>query len=151
MRRLTDAQTAVVKQYNLTPENIGEKRDTLDCAEISTWCRQNGYTEGDSPMAVKLMLERIDDKFWDSDGFDAVVIEDVATWVLTTYLTLPQLQAMSDEQIIEYLQNWKYFFGFRKHEGNGWRYRLAAYDAFMGLVQQDLEDEEIYYRAVQDV
>ena len=145
MKRLSTTETAVVQHYNITPENISEKMNELNYAEIATWCMHNGFTQAFDKISVACMLENIHNKFWDNDGFDCMSIEDVAGWVLTTYLTEDRVMVMSGEEIISYLQNWKYYYGFRKHEGDGELYRYIALDIWSGNLIQDPDDIDICY------
>lgn len=130
MLKFTDQELTAIRQFNLMPENIDE----------------TGYDN--LPLDLYHSIRK---KFWPDDpwdGFDALSIEDVAIWVLTTYLTRVQVEKMSGVEIIEFLQDWKYYFGFRKHEGDGDLYRHLALEAFDGkLVLCDI-NKEIYYREV---
>lgn len=145
MKRFTDTELALIKHYNLTPENIVEKMNSLNYAEVATWCMHNGFTESYDKISTGCVLEAIHNKFWANDGFDSISIEDVAAWVLTTYLTETEVMVMSGEEIIKYLQDWKYFFGFRKHEGRGELYRQLAFQVWDGDLVQDPNNDEIWY------
>lgn len=141
MKRLTEAETAVVKHFNITPENIGM---VDNFSEIATWCMQNGYAEVYDKISAANMIERIEDIFWASDGFDVMSIEDVAAWVLITYVP-EEFPYWSSDEIINYLQKWKYYFGFRKMEGWGEVYRHDAFDVLDGVMVQDPNSEDICY------
>lgn len=145
MRRLSDFETALVQHYNITPENISDKMQELSYADIATWSMHNGFAQVYDKISAAIALESIYKKFWDDNGFDSISIDDVAGWVLTTYLTEDQVMVMSSEEIISYLQNWKYYFGFRKREGNGEFYRRIAFDIWDGNLIQDPNDKNICY------
>ena len=145
MKRFTETELAVIKQWHLTPENIVEKMNNLNYAEVASWCMHNGFPTAYDKISVGCALQSIHDKFWSDDGFDSISIEDVAAWVLTTYLTEDRVMVMSGDEIIKYLQDWKYFFGFRKHEGRGEFYRQLAFQVWDGNLVQDPNNDEIWY------
>lgn len=149
MKRLSDFETALVKHYNITPENISDKMQELSYADVATWSMHNGFAQVYDKISAAIALESIYKKFWDEDGFDAPSLEDVAAWVLTTYLDEDTLMTMSSDEIIQYLQNWKYYAGFRKQEGNGEFYRQLAFDVWGGRLIQVDGDPEICYMEVE--
>lgn len=148
MKRLNELETAVVKYWHITPENIIQKSGELNYDEVVAWCKQLGYNEIKDRIDLVQLLHAIRNKFWPedpSDGFTNIELDEVGGWVLATYLKETELDTMSNEEIIKYLQSWKYYFGFRKYEGYGGYFRSIANDIFAGLLIQDPNDEEIYY------
>lgn len=142
MKRLTEAETAVVKHFHITPENI---HNFTDFSGLATFCMHEGYPEAYDKISAGLMLMGIEKKFWDDEGFDALSLEDVAGWVLTTYLTKEEVITMCSDEIISKLQDWKYYCGFRKKEGWGEHYRSIALQIWDGTIIQKPDDEDIFY------
>lgn len=127
MLKFTDQELDAIRQFNLTPENIDETHENLPL-DLYHSIRQKFLPKDP----------------W--DGFDELSLEDVAVWVLTTYLTREQVEKMSDVEIIGFLQSWKYYFGFRKHEGQGDFYQSLALAVFDGELVLDNDGEDIYYK-----
>ena len=150
MRRLTKDETDVIKGMRIMPEDwsYSGKRRPPTAEEVAEWCAENGVRKVKGKAGAHRLLKSIEGKFFPkdpSDGFDEISLEDVATWVLTTYLKREDVEAMSEDETIEFLQDWKYHFGFRKQEGMASVYRANALELFDGRLMQARKSKEIEY------
>lgn len=151
MKRLTNDELAFVKAFNVKPDDWQDLQykpsRKWDYAEIATWCMHNGIAPYvHDKISAADFLKGIEDKFWDDEGFDALSLEDVAIWVLTTYYTYDQIHDMTLVQVIQALQDWKYFCGFRKiADFDAIQALSCALGVFDGYLVQDPDSDDVFY------
>lgn len=64
----------------------------------------------------------------DNGDYDGISLEFVATYLLYTFFTKEQLENLTNEAAVEFLQDYRYFFGFRKWYAGDMHYRLPYID-----------------------
>ena len=137
MKRLTSLEEKVLLGMDIVP-NIWQDANLFppSTKEIVKWCAENGL--GDEikteEEALKLLIS-IRDKIADPEDGDALSLEDEATWILSKSFTKERLMEMTAEEIVDWLQDWKYYFGFRKMEGWGDIYKRNAIAALEGSIK----------------
>lgn len=148
MTRLTKMEEAVLFGMHITPNMWQDPERCPPSAEaVLDWCVEHGFLEattGAKDVAEKLLCD-IQRKIADPDGADNISLEDEATWILSKTFTKDQLLGMTDEEIVRWLQDWKYYFGFRKKEGWGGIYKYNAVAAIDGRLVLSDEDEDVVY------
>lgn len=138
MRLLTENEIRFFKETGVTPTvmNIGGKEwyHTEFCDEID----ENFLTGEISneklvyEHACKVAKERYnvdlnalyDKCYLDQDG---ISLEDEAPYIIYCLLTEEELDKKSDKELVEWLQDWKYYSGYRKWDE--WAARIARYEA----------------------
>lgn len=150
MVKLTPNETALVKAFNIVPEDWMSyscaPARKWDYAAMCQWAIANGMPELGYYRAMNKMIKNLYQKFFDDEGFDGMALDDIAIWVLSNYLYKWQLEDMDSTKVLEFLQSWKYFFGFRKWEKQeadiAKHYALRVMD---GTYILDPESADIYY------
>ena len=150
MKRLTKDETMIVKGMNLKPENWTSDNvpSPPDEDEVFAWCEEHGVPSVKTKKDAAHIMKSIEKKFFPKnpgDGFDGISLEDIAGWVLTTYLTRDDVLNMTEREVIDFLQDWKYFFGFRKCDGMAYDYKMTAIEIFDGALVQNPKSKEIEY------
>jgi len=145
MKKFTDLELAIIDGLHITPQSFDENK-VPESSEVAEWCMQNGFgTSVHDKLGAEEALEGIRKKMWDDFESDCISLEDTATWVLSHYFTLHQLENMKAEEAEEFLRNWKYFFGYRKCDGWGNVYISDAISVLTGDMILDETDEEYCY------
>lgn len=146
MFKLTDLEVKVVDHFHIVPNNFNGEGTLPTPKEIYDWVIEvfpAGTLRDEA--AAKFLLGEIERKFWTDFECDSISIENTATWVLSHYFTIEQLQAMTAQEAEEYLKDWKYFCGFRKCDGWGDTYINNALDVLTGRQVLSEEDNEYWY------
>lgn len=82
----------------------------------------------------------------DSDG---ISLEYVAVYLLYSFFTKEELENLTSEKAIEWLQNYRYFGGFRKWYGDCGIYIGDAIKAHEGLIEfYEEPDGNVWYREI---
>ena len=150
MKRLTDIEVKVIKHFNITATQI-QMADNDEwmppLSVVATFCMHNGYPIVYDKISAGLFLMNLGDKILEPE--DAFSREDLAVWLLTNYFTREELEHMSYEDILKFLQDWKYFNGFRKDSVyDVMVYMYNAQAVFDGLYVLDEDKEEIAFKEV---
>lgn len=148
MKKLTDIEEKIMLGMNIYP-NLWQDNGKFppDAKQILAWCSTHGLKkEVRSEEDAERILQAIHDKTATPDSDDGISLEDTAAWILSKSFSREQLLGMSDEEIIEWLQNWKYYFGFRKKEGWGSSYKASAIAVLDGEMElADDPDNDLMY------
>ena len=136
----------------LTQQEIQFMKDTgwswtvFQCDEyIATKCKDydDAYRIAMEQYGVNLdaLLHKSD------ENEDSISLEYAAGYLLYTFFTPAELEAKTDQELLEWLKDMKYFFGWRKADESD--ARAARYDAeklFAGTaVFTDLGDGDVWY------
>lgn len=145
MKKFTDLELAIIDGLHITPQSFADDK-APESSEIVEWCKQNGLGSSvPAEEAVAEIMDGIHRKMWEDFESDVISLEDTATWVLSHYFTIKQLEEMKPEEAEEYLRNWKYYQGYRKCEGWGNVYISNAIAYLSGEMILDETDDEYFY------
>lgn len=109
MKRLTENEINFIKETGVTPT-------VMQCDE---WYRSqcSNYDDAEKLAYSKygVDLNKLFDNLIDRD-YDIISLENDATYLLYIFLTRKELENMSKDKILEWLQDFKYFCGYRKYD-----------------------------------
>lgn len=145
MLKLTDIEIKVMDHFHIVPNNFDGEGSLPTRREIDTWLTKSGLQPVRLKTCGKIVLASLRKKLWDQFEPDSISIEDTATWVLSHYFSLEELRVMRPEDAEKFLQNWKYFFGFRKCDGWGDTYIHNAMRALRGEIVLDEKSKDYFY------
>lgn len=115
MKRLTEQEIKFVKETGFTPT-------VFQCDEYSRTNKEPYYIDSYAE-AQNIAREDFDidvDEFlsknigMELDDSDSISLEFVATYLLYCFFTKEELEALTPEAALQWLQDYRYFFGFRK-------------------------------------
>lgn len=149
MKKLTELEEKITLGMKIKP-NMWQDPDLNPPSTemILKWCEENDISEIKSESDALNILKSIEHKIADPEDQDSISIEDEATWVLSKMFTREQLLDMNEDKVIAFLQDWKYYFGFRKMEGWGDIFRDNAIDTLDGKLVLDEDDDHISYISI---
>lgn len=119
MKKLTDIEIKIIKYFNITPTKIQEAVAAEwmpSLAEVVEFCKRDccTYPAVHNEIEAEYFLRDLAEKILEPE--DCMSKVDLATWLLTNYFTRQELEDTPYEEILEFLKDWKYFFGFRKDD-----------------------------------
>lgn len=143
MRRLTENEIRFIKETGVTPTVIQcYEWDRSKCSNYGD-AKELAYTKYGVDLQ-KLLNDLVDIEY------DSISLEYDATYLLYTFLTREELENMSDDKILEWLQNFRYWYGYRKYDvslANINRYEaLEIYNGTRKFYETD--DGEVWNREV---
>ena len=138
MKLLTENEIKFIKDTGVTPTVIQcgnrEWYRTIFCDEIDQDQLTGDFTNSDEVFAHACVYAK---QMYDVDlpalyhkcmlDIDGISVDYEAPYIIYTLLTEEELDKMTDKQLIEWLRDWKYFYGWRKHEE--WDARIAREEA----------------------
>lgn len=144
MRRLTENEIRFVKETGITAT-------VIQCNE---WDRSQCSNYAD---AEKLADEKYGINLDDfssvllDDNYDSISLEYDAVYLLYTFLTREELENMSGNEVLEWLKNFKYWFGYRKYDVDlAYMHRCEALEVYDGTREfYDTDDGEIWNREIE--
>lgn len=142
MKRLTENEIKFIKETKVTPT-------VMVCEE---W-RRTPYanlaeaTERAADL-YQVSLSEILDKCAEDDG---ISLEYMASYLLYTFFSLEELENMTTAAVLDWLQDFKYFCGFRKWNENWAEIAMSeALDVYYGYREfYDTEDGEVWNREIE--
>ena len=163
MRWLTQAEIQFVKDTGFTPtvfqcdewnktiftdekleygDNYNERREAYSDKYFNIACDYAAEKYGiDLPVFINKNIGM------ELDDCDGISLEYVATYLLYCFFSLEELRNLTSEKAIEWLQNYRYFGGFRKWYGDCSCYINEAIRAHKGLIEfYETEDKNIWWR-----
>ena len=149
MKKLLKVEYAVLRHFDIKPTDI-QMADGMDwmppLADVATFCMHEGYGYAAyDKVTAGLLLYNLAEKLCTSED-DYFAKVDLATWVLSHYFTKEELMKLSAKDCVKFLQDWKYYFGFRKmDESDAETYIYNAIQVLDGKWHLDENDEEISY------
>lgn len=168
MKRLTPNEIKFVKETGFTPtvyqcDQYYLTVFTDEKLELnsSTYTKdREKYSRKWYKVAKKIAKEKYDvdlDAFIDknlniaNDDYDGISLEYVATYLLYCFFTKEELLKMTDEEAHTFLQDYRYYYGFRKWYGDCSSYIHEAIQAHDGLIEfYDTEDGNVWWREVEN-
>lgn len=150
MRQLTQNEINFVKATKFTPTvwQCDEfylttyTDDRCECQPSDTYHeRRTLYSKKWMKIIKKDAKERFDvdlDEFIDknlsvdNDDYDGISLEYVATYLFFCFFTKEELEKLTDEEATRFLQNYRYFCGFRKWDGGNLPYVNEAIEVYNG-------------------
>lgn len=149
MKRLTECETKVMDEFHITPNalSLGEWDEGYsypDFRKVSEFCSGHGMGDGDTPSKAKDLVESLGRKLlFEEDSFSE---DDTAAFILSRRFTRDELLAMDPSRIEGFMKDWKYFFGYRKCDGNGMAYKVRAIELLDGRIVEDTSTDELCYK-----
>ena len=153
MKVLTENEIKLMDGLRITPNQLNGETDVYKdedqprpyplLEKVLDFCLHNGITEVHDKLSAHKFLDGLAAKLTEAE--DSCSLEDTAAWVLSHYFTREQLEKMTGEEAEEYLQDWKYWCGFRKCQGWGNTYIEEACQVLDGdLVPGECEGDLMY-------
>ena len=109
MKRLTENEINFIKETGVTPT-------VIQCDE---WHRSqcSDYDDAEKLAYSKygIELDKLFDRLVNRD-YDIISLENDATYLLYTFLTREELENMNKDKVLEWLQNFKYWCGYRTYD-----------------------------------
>ena len=68
----------------------------------------------------------------DLGDYDAISLEYVATYLLYCFFSKEELEKMTDKEATKFLQDYRYYFGFRKHDSGNMQFVQEALEVYDG-------------------
>ena len=112
MKKLTQQEIKVMDAFKITPNalNLEEWRDGGHYPSTEEVIQVLGNISEEEATAI---MESLRSKLLDIN-YDFISNIEQGTWVMDHYFTLEQLKSLSPEEGIRFLQDWKYWCGYRK-------------------------------------
>lgn len=143
MRRLTENEIRFVKETGITAT-------VIQCNE---WDRSqcSNYADAEKLADEKygINLDEFSSVLLD-DNYDSISLEYDAVYLLYTFLTRKELENMNGNEVLEWLKNFKYWFGYRKYDVDlAYMHRCEALEVYDGTREfYDTDDGEIWNREI---
>lgn len=146
MRKLTENEVAFVKETGFTP-TVYQCREYYRTTFYDMKLDKKDYDPAEGyhyQLAKKVAREKYNvdlDEFLKknisqslNDG-DSISLEYVATYLFYLFFTEEELQRMTNEAATEFLKNYRYYYGFRKWDGDNLTYVNDAIRAYEGEIE----------------
>ncbi len=133
MRQLAENEIKFFKETNFTPT-------VFQCDEYNRTPFKS-YAEAEKVAKEKYAIN-LDSLLTDClKDWDGISLEYDATYLLYTFFTADELKEMSAKEALDFLQNFKYFTGYRKwseeHAEQGIQEAIQIYDGVRKFVNVD--------------
>ena len=85
-------------------------------------------------------------------NYDSISLEYDAVYLLYTFLTREELENMNDGEVLEWLRDFKYWFGYRKYDiGLAYTHRCEALEVYDGTREfYETDDGEVWNREIEE-
>lgn len=97
-----------------------------------------------------LDLHDLYNKTCNLDNCDSVSLEYEATYLLYTFFTKEELEKLTDEEVTNWLKDFKYFCGYRKWDGGNLVYVNEALEIYAGTREFYEQDGNMWNREVEN-
>lgn len=157
MKRLTEQEINFIKDTGWTPtlHQMGYSENELKRTHL--YQVQNIPV---SPEMMKLQFESfanqygfdlydLYEKTCNLDNSDQISLEYEATYLFYTFFTQEELEKLTDEEATKWLQDFKYYFGYRKWVGGNLTYVKEAIEIYEGTREFYEQDGEMWNREVE--
>lgn len=141
MRKLSDNEIRFIKETKVTPQVIvGDEWNKTPYKNL------NEATD----KASKDYKVELDEMMKKCEACDGISLEYAATYLFYTFFSMEELQNLSGEDALAWLQDFKYFFGYRKW--TIWDAEIAVDEALEVYHSTreffEAEDQEIWNKEV---
>lgn len=107
MKRLTANEIKFLKETGWTPT-------VVSCEEWRR-CTFTADQEDEVMESYGIDVDAFRDKMFDDDAIDGISLENEAAYILSIFFTWRELfEMMRSETVLKWLQDWRYFCGYRK-------------------------------------
>jgi len=157
MKKLTEQEINFIKDTGWTPtlHQMGYSENELKRTHL--YQVQNIPV---SPEMMKLQFEsfanqygfNLDDlynKTCNLENSDGISLEYEATYLFYTFFTKEELEKLTDEEATKWLQDFKYFFGYRKWDDGNLVYVEEAIEVYEGTREFYEQDGEMWNRELE--
>lgn len=144
MRRLTENEIRFIKETGVTATVI--QCDEWDRSKCSSYI--DAEKLADEEYGINL------DEFSSvllNDNYDSISLEYDAVYLLYTFLTREELENMNGNEVLEWLKNFKYWFGYRKYDVDlAYMHRCEALEVYDGTREfYETDDGEVWNREIE--
>lgn len=80
----------------------------------------------------------------DNNDFDGISLEYVATYLFYCFFTKEELEKLTDEEATKFLQDYRYYGGFRKWDGGNLPFAQEAIEIYNGERVFYLQDKNVW-------
>ena len=157
MKKLTEQEINFIKDTGWTPtlHQMGYSENELK--------RTHLYQIQNIPVSPEMMqlqfesfanqygfnLNDLYEKTCNLENSDSVSLKYEATYLFYTFFTQEELEKFTDEQATTWLQDFKYYFGYRKWDGGNLIYVKEAIEVYEGTREFYEQDGEMWNREVE--
>lgn len=144
MQRLTKQEWKFLKDNNLTPT-------VIQCDEWKRSTFRNLKDAVKTAEKLGINFEDLTNKMF--GDMDFITLENEAVYVLYNWFTEEELENLTDEEVTKFLQDWKYFGGYRKWDGGNLCYVEEALQVYHGqkFFEIDPQDSQIWVVSLSDM
>ncbi len=131
MKRLTEQEINFIKDTGWTPtvQQCNEyKRTNKAPYYIDSFAEAQNIARED----FNIDLIELYDKTCNLENSDSISLEYDATYLLYTFFTKEELEKLTDEEVTQWLKDFKYFCGYRKWDGGNLVYVNEAIEIYEG-------------------
>lgn len=134
MKLLTKDEVRFIKETGFTPTVFQcdeyMKRTYKKPYWIDSFAEAQNIAREDFNIDLEVLLDKtIGD---DLDDSDSISLEETAVYLFYTFFTKAELEKLTDEEATKFLQDFRYFYGYRKWDGGNLSYVYDAIEAKEG-------------------
>ena len=144
MRRLTENEIRFIKETGVTATVI--QCDEWDRSQCSNYADAEKLADEE----YGINLDEFSSVLLD-DNYDSISLEYDAVYLLYTFLTREKLKNMNGNEVLEWLKNFKYWFGYRKYDIDlAYMHRCEALEVYDGTREfYETDDGEVWNREIE--
>ena len=145
MRRLTENEIKFIKETGVTATVI--QCDEWDRSQCSSYVDAEKMADEE----YGINLDEFSNVLLDAN-YDSISLEYPAVYLLYTFLTREELENMNDSEVLEWLRDFKYWFGYRKYDIDlAYMHRCEALEVYDGTREfYETDDGEVWNREVEE-
>ena len=145
MRRLTENEIRFIKETGITATVI--QCDEWDRSQCFNYEDAERLADEEYGINLQEFLHVLADA-----NYDSISLEYDAVYLLYTFLTREELENMSEDQVLEWLQNFKYWCGYRKYDVySADMNRCEALEVYDGIREfYETDDGEVWNREIEE-
>ena len=145
MRRLTENEIRFIKETGVTATVI--QCDEWYRSQCSNYADAERLADTEYGINLHEFLSVLADVHYDS-----ISLEYDAVYLLYTFLTREELENMSDSEVLEWLQNFKYWCGYRKYDIYlAYMNKCEALEVYEGTREfYETDDCEVWNREIEE-
>ena len=145
MRRLTENEIRFIKETGVTATVI--QCDEWDRSQCSNYADAKRLADKE----YGINLDEFSNVLLDAN-YDSISLEYDAVYLLYTFLTREKLENMNDSEVLEWLRDFKYWFGYRKYDIDlAYMHRCEALEVYDGTREfYETDDGEVWNREIEE-
>ena len=145
MRRLTENEIRFIKETGITATVI--QCDEWDRSTCSNYVDAEKLADAEYGINLQEFLRVLADVYYDNISLDYD-----AVYLLYTFLTREELENMNDGEVLKWLRDFKYWFGYRKYDIDlAYIHRCEALEVYDGTREfYETDDGEVWNRKIEE-